>query len=393
MSSLSLQASGAPLFSKSNDPIKPAELRDSRLPNDCLSLVLAYAGDPLVYQGFPNDIVKKAYISIWKSYSEHPLLASRFSIGSTLLERSQKHVMTIYNLTMNFARGKNILPTIHRLMDRGMAPLAAAPILEIAQFAEDESLLMVFSKIVEKIKGLQPEAADFFKEIVELPFDKQACRIRQWMHNNSELLGTITSINLSKLYLSTVPEEVTSYLTGLRDLNLTHNKLVAIPKAIDNLALLRRVFFFHNQLTELPDTISNLAQLTMLAAPNNKLVRIPASIGNLALLEEIYLFKNELTALPPSIGRLTNLRVLAVSYNQLTQIPDTIGDIDNLTDLSLSRNQLTSIPQRLTLLALEKLNLYGNPLKADVLPIIQELRNEGCEVVGASHLEAEDDDI
>jgi Leucine-rich repeat (LRR) protein len=64
-----------------------------------------------------------------------------------------------------------------------------------------------------------------------------------------------------------------------------------------------------------------------------------------------------------------------------------------LCDLSLSQNQLTSIPQKLTLLALEKLRLHGNPLKADVLPIIQQLRDEGCEVVGTSYLEAKDDNI
>jgi hypothetical protein len=165
MSSLSLQASGAPLFRRNDAPIEPATLLKSGLPNDCLSLVLAYAGDPLVYQGFPNEIVKKAYISIWKSYSEHPLLASRFSIGPTLLERSQKHVMTVYNLVMNFARGKNILPTIHGLMRKGMAPLAAAPIVEVAQFAEDESLLMVFQKLWKRSKGHTQKQQIFLMEL------------------------------------------------------------------------------------------------------------------------------------------------------------------------------------------------------------------------------------
>jgi hypothetical protein len=332
----SLQSSVNPIFPKNDDLIEPAKLRESGLPNDCLSLVLAYVGDPEVYEKFQKNIVEKAYRFIWSSYSEHPLISKDCILWATQYGDREKRVIFVYNCVMPSSFEKNVRCEILAQMEKGLAPLAIGPVLEIAQAAEDANLIKIFPKIIEKIAGQHSEGAEFLKKIKDFDPSKKAKAIRNWMNKHSKLLKEITALDLSKLGLLAVPTEIIAILTNLRQLNLSHNQLTSIPDGIDNLVHLVYVSFSHNQLTELPD----------------------------------------------EIGRLTNLTTLAVTDNQLTQIPDAIGDIDNLTNLFLSKNQLTTLPEALKDLPLDNLYLWGNPLTNQVKPILDELRDDGCEVFG-----------
>ena len=61
-----------------------------------------------------------------------------------------------------------------------------------------------------------------------------------------------------------------------------------------------------------PERIENLTDLTGLDLSGNKLTALPPEIGNLTNLIYLALGNNQLTALPHEIGKLTNLWQLSV---------------------------------------------------------------------------------
>ncbi|KRH09032.1 hypothetical protein GLYMA_16G190500v4, partial [Glycine max] len=83
------------------------------------------------------------------------------------------------------------------------------------------------------------------------------------------ILGLVTSIDLSSnKLLGEIPREITD-LNGLNFLNLSHNQLIG---PIGNMGLLQSIDFSRNQLSgEIPPTISNLSFLSMLDLSYNHL--------------------------------------------------------------------------------------------------------------------------
>uniref|UniRef100_A0A0R0ECQ3 Disease resistance R13L4/SHOC-2-like LRR domain-containing protein n=1 Tax=Glycine max TaxID=3847 RepID=A0A0R0ECQ3_SOYBN len=87
------------------------------------------------------------------------------------------------------------------------------------------------------------------------------------------ILGLVTSIDLSSnKLLGEIPREIT-YLNGLNFLNLSHNQLIGhIPQGIGNMRSLQSIDFSRNQLSgEIPPTIANLSFLSMLDLSYNHL--------------------------------------------------------------------------------------------------------------------------
>ncbi|KAG4380493.1 hypothetical protein GLYMA_16G184200v4 [Glycine max] len=87
------------------------------------------------------------------------------------------------------------------------------------------------------------------------------------------ILGLVTSIDLSSnKLLGEIPREIT-YLNGLNFLNMSHNQLIGhIPQGIGNMRSLQSIDFSRNQLFgEIPPSIANLSFLSMLDLSYNHL--------------------------------------------------------------------------------------------------------------------------
>jgi Leucine-rich repeat (LRR) protein len=182
-------------------------------------------------------------------------------------------------------------------------------------------------------------------------------------------------------------------------------ELPALPAA------LRELYVYDNQLVRLPA----LPRLSVLDANRNQLVELPAldgidfvylaanrlgeppvvrgarylnlgnnPLGELALagladpaLQELRVEQAQLRAVVPA--RLAGLRELSLRTNQLRELPAAIGELSGLRTLDLRDNQLDELPEAVRHLALDKLDLRWNPLRARPAWLV-ELAARGCRI-------------
>ncbi|HEY3714949.1 MAG TPA: leucine-rich repeat domain-containing protein, partial [Jatrophihabitantaceae bacterium] len=177
-------------------------------------------------------------------------------------------------------------------------------------------------------------------------------------------LTALTKLHLGGNRLSTVPDWIGN-LTALTELDLSDNRLTAVPDWIGSLTALTELDLSDNRLTAVPDWIGNLTALTELDVGENQLSRVTDAIGNLTALTKLRLWDNRLNTVPDWIGNLTALTELDLSNNPLTAVPDAIANLTALTDLGLSDIGLVAVPEVIAnLTSLTALDLSDNQLTA-----------------------------
>lgn len=125
----------------------------------------------------------------------------------------------------------------------------------------------------------------------------------------------------------------------------------------------------YNQLAFLPDDFASGARkLRFLDLSNNRLFALPDSILECLRLQILIVDHNVLDKLPRDIEQLTELRKLFASYNNLTALPDKIGQCQRLEKLRLVHNHISHLPVSILNIwkakggRLEELLVEGNPL-------------------------------
>lgn len=151
------------------------------------------------------------------------------------------------------------------------------------------------------------------------------------------------SLNLNKLGLTEIPEEVYS-MKNLKVLRLYGNKIDSISPRIQELTNLEKLYIGKNKLTHFPPEIGQLKNLKLLSAQYNDIRFLTSSIGKLDSLEQLILNQNQLTSLPVEIGGMKNLKSLQLNFNWISFIPEEIGNCRKLEFVYLNRNNLTAIP-------------------------------------------------
>ncbi|KAG0310661.1 hypothetical protein BGZ99_000227 [Dissophora globulifera] len=109
--------------------------------------------------------------------------------------------------------------------------------------------------------------------------------------------------------------------------------------------------------------IGFLRNLTLLDLSKNRLTALPESIMHLTKLVDLKLSMNQLESIPSGIGGLTKLASLALDSNRLESVPSQIGLIKGLVNLDLSHNPITVLPAEIGKLQfLRRLTLAHCPL-------------------------------
>ncbi|AFY57475.1 leucine-rich repeat (LRR) protein [Rivularia sp. PCC 7116] len=156
-------------------------------------------------------------------------------------------------------------------------------------------------------------------------------------------LEEVTELDLSANKLTALPPGI-GQLTNLQSLYLDNNQLSSLPAEIGQLTNLQSLYLFNNKLSSLPAEIGQLTNLQTLYLDNNQLSSLPAEIGQLTNLQSLYLFNNKLSSLPAEIGQLTNLQSFYLYNTLLSSLPAEIGQLTNLQSFYLDNTLLSSLP-------------------------------------------------
>ena len=163
-----------------------------------------------------------------------------------------------------------------------------------------------------------------------------------------ETRETLETIDVSQNEIVALPDDFANKLDQLREFNLSHNRLSALPPAQSWCALesLVNLSLGHNQLRALPEHFGhgNAPPLVRLSADHNQIASLPSSLGMLSDCVEIDLSHNALATLPPGLSGLRSLRKLSLAKNRLGALPvDLLAAPPPLVELDLSENRLQSL--------------------------------------------------
>lgn len=184
------------------------------------------------------------------------------------------------------------------------------------------------------------------------------------MHTVAQLergeLAGATRLDLSE-HLETFPEVIFDLADSLEILNLSGNRLSALPNDLSRLHKLRILFCSDNAFTTIPASLGRCANLEMVGFKANRIQHLPAE----ALppkLRWLILTDNQLDAVPVEIGRCSRLQKLMLAGNQLQSLPESLADCHRLELLRVSANRLPELPQwLLSMPRLSWLAFAGNP--------------------------------
>jgi Leucine-rich repeat (LRR) protein len=100
------------------------------------------------------------------------------------------------------------------------------------------------------------------------------------------------------------------------------------------------------KLTELPaELFTSFPNLVELDLSRNRLKALPASIGQLKNVKRLIVDRNKLETLPKEIGQMEKLQELILNRNELTSIPKEISGLKNLYLIDLWSNNISDLPQ------------------------------------------------
>lgn len=180
---------------------------------------------------------------------------------------------------------------------------------------------------------------------------------------NGSLLG-IKRLKLS-CDLTDFPEEIYALADSLEILDLSQNKLSALPSDFSKLYKLKIFFASDNLFETFPEVLAECENLEMigfkaniikyipensfpkklrwLILTNNKITKIPFSIGQCSYLQKCMLAGNFLTELPVEMSNCTNIELLRISANRFNKIPEWIFKLPKLAWLAIAGNPCTEL--------------------------------------------------
>ncbi|XP_030071186.1 leucine-rich repeat protein 1 [Microcaecilia unicolor] len=157
-----------------------------------------------------------------------------------------------------------------------------------------------------------------------------------------------------------------SFPYSLEQLQVSYCKLARVDMRMLCLKKLRKLDLSHNSIKKLPVTVGDLVHLQEFILHDNRLEVFPEVLCSSTLqrsLQSLDLSQNRLKALPLHFCRFQELVQLKVDDNELIRLPFNIGQLIKLRVFSAARNKLLFLPHSFQGLALENLDLFGNPFE------------------------------
>ncbi|CAH8567287.1 unnamed protein product [Schistosoma turkestanicum] len=154
-------------------------------------------------------------------------------------------------------------------------------------------------------------------------------------------------------------------------LDLSRNVITNIPTGIERYGLLTTLDLSFNKIFAIPNSLCKLRNLRILLISNNYLSSLPESISELKNLQELDLSSNKFKCFPCSVCSLHSLKVLLLGCNLIEVLPEDILGLRCLKILDLHSNNVKQLPLNIRYMwCLEKLSLEENPLCLPLLSIV-----------------------
>ncbi|XP_046437855.1 leucine-rich repeat protein 1-like [Daphnia pulex] len=150
---------------------------------------------------------------------------------------------------------------------------------------------------------------------------------------------TLTSLKISGIALKKFDRRLL-HLKALEVLDLSSNQISILPESIHTLAKLKQLHLNHNEIKVLPSTFVNSTRVICLDISHNQLVMIPSCIS-----------------------RVSGLQILKLDHNKLRSLPSTISKLRSLRTLTVSSNEIRTLPESFQTLALDHIDVFGNPFE------------------------------
>jgi len=133
----------------------------------------------------------------------------------------------------------------------------------------------------------------------------------------------LKSVNLSSNVLNKIPSKFPNSFNSITDLNLSYNKMSALPDEVSKCSLLETVDISHNSFISLPSCLLNLPKILKINAKKNFIADIEVElIRTCETLEDLDLEENPLSRdCQDKLSSVTNLRVL-VTHREMEEWED-----------------------------------------------------------------------
>ncbi|GMP48067.1 hypothetical protein CsSME_00015557 [Camellia sinensis var. sinensis] len=169
-------------------------------------------------------------------------------------------------------------------------------------------------------------------------------------------IDTLEAVDLSNNHLSSIPDGFMTgcgKITGLKQLNISRNKLSGPLPTFNGFAKLESLDLSHNSLGGSIDLqLDGMVGLKSLNLGFNQFIgSVPINLGKSMVLEELGLSANRFEGkFPESIANYSKLIAIDLSFNHISgSIPDRFRELLNLQLLILSSNNLSGgIPKSLS---------------------------------------------
>lgn len=192
----------------------------------------------------------------------------------------------------------------------------------------------------------------------------------------AEMMDTLSKLRAGELSgatrldlrcgLTEFPCEIFDLADTLEILDLSGNRLSALPPDFGRLRKLRILFCSDNRFSHLPAVIGDCPALEMVGfkanrietvdAPafppalrwliltDNRINTLPDSLGGCRRLQKLMLAGNRLESLPGAMAKCVNLELIRLSANEFREFPSWLFELPRLSWLGLGGNPYTEIP-------------------------------------------------
>lgn len=149
-------------------------------------------------------------------------------------------------------------------------------------------------------------------------------------------------LDLKDQQLTALPKRI-GRIKNLKEVNVSQNKLLELPKELIHLTELEKLSIAYNRemSKDCFKIICQLKKLKVLNISGCSLNVFPEELLTMKNLEVIYLKGNELSALPPQISTLENLYYIDLSRNHFTKFPYHLYNMPSLETLVFEYNRFT----------------------------------------------------